>query len=293
MDADSLLRNADLAMYEAKSQGKGRTHIFSKDLLEAAARGLYLEQGLRRALSEDLIEVWYQPVVNVQTHSVTGMEALPRWSFEDNLIPPHEFIHIAERSGLISRVGRAILNKACANLATLRLKHPNLTCSVNVSVRQFIDTNLSEDVSAALQLHKLPTDALYIELTESMLADHAIDIAPTMKTLVAKGICFHLDDFGIGYSSLDRLRSLPFDALKIDRSFVLQLRNGDDVMVRNIIRLSQELGMKVIGEGIENDKECRRLLELGCEHMQGFLFANPMPLDQLYLWLDKYKNSAS
>jgi diguanylate cyclase (GGDEF)-like protein len=282
---EEMLRNADLAMYEAKRLGKMRVAVFDDSLLAATARRMRLEQALRGALDDMALDVWFQPIVDHASGRVAGMEALVRWPLEGRYIPPDEFIGIAESTGLITQLGAFVLERACAALQNLRGEYPSLSCNVNLSVRQFVDTDLLRDVHAALQAYQLPPSALHLELTESMVAEHEADILPTMQALVASGLHFHLDDFGTGYSSLDRLRTLPIGTLKIDRRFVTPLREGDDVMARNIIHLAQELGMAIIAEGVETVDECERLLALGCTQMQGYLFARPMPLPRLRDWL--------
>jgi diguanylate cyclase (GGDEF)-like protein len=280
-----VLRNADLAMYEAKRLGKKRVAIFASDLLEAADRRLHIEQSLRASLEAMALEVWFQPIIDGRTASVVGMEALARWSIDGTYIAPDEFIAIAENSGMITKLGDFVLERSCTALQGLRGEYPDLSCNVNISVRQFSDTNLLRDVHACLAAHGLPACALHLELTESMVAEHETDLLPLMQALVRSGVHFHLDDFGTGYSSLDRLRTLPINTLKIDRCFVTPLNTGDEVMARNIINLAQELGLNIIAEGVETAEECARLLALGCTQMQGYLFARPMPLNKLVDWL--------
>lgn len=282
---EEVLRNADLAMYEAKRLGKMRVAVFDSSLLEVTSRRLRLEQALRGALDDVALEVWFQPIIDHLGGRVAGMEALVRWPVAGRYIPPDEFIGIAESTGMITKLGAFVLDRACAALQSLRGEYPNLSCNVNLSVRQFVDTDLLRDVHACLRTYDLPPSALHLELTESMVAEHEADILPTMQALVASGLHFHLDDFGTGYSSLDRLRALPIDTLKIDRSFVTPLREGDDVMARNIINLGHELGLAIIAEGVETEEECARLLALGCTQMQGYLFAKPMPFTRLCDWL--------
>jgi diguanylate cyclase (GGDEF)-like protein len=290
---DDMLRNADLAMYEAKRLGKKRVVMFDEVLLDVAARHLRLEQALHSVLDSDALEVWFQPIVDGRTHNVLGMEALARWSLEGIYIPPDEFIRIAESNGMITRIGSHVLDRACSALKILQVEYPQLSCNVNLSVRQFVDVDLANEIKICLQKHALSPSALHLELTESMVAEHEKDILPTMKTLVDSGLKFHLDDFGTGYSSLERLRKLPIDTLKIDRNFVAPLNEGDDVMVRSIIRLGQELGMSIIAEGVETEKELNTLLALGCERMQGYKFARPMTFTALCDWLAEQKRHTS
>ncbi|MDQ1363877.1 MAG: hypothetical protein QG652_1739, partial [Pseudomonadota bacterium] len=286
-----LLRNADLAMYEAKRLGKKRAVMFDNALLDVAARRLRLEQALHSALEDGALDVWFQPIVDCRDNTVTGMEALLRWSLDGGYIPPDEFISIAETNGLIVQFGKFVLSHACAALKTLQPEYPELSCNINLSVRQFADIGLQQDIHASLQKYGLSPNLLHLELTESLVAEHEIEILPMMLALVHSGLKFHLDDFGTGYSSLERLRKLPIDTLKIDRSFVTPLREGDDVMVRSMIRLGQELGMSIIAEGVETEEELNRLRTLGCTQMQGYLFARPMPFADLSDWLARWKQS--
>ena len=291
LSVDENIRNADLAMFEAKRTGKGRYAVFNDNLLNQVARRNHLEQILRLALDNRELEVWFQPIVTPHDGAVVSMEALSRWKHDGNFIPPDEFIAIAENCGLINQLGYNVLDSACAALALLRVTYPELSASVNVSALQFVDGSLVNTINEILSSHNLPASALHLELTESAVANYEQDIFPVMQTLVGQGIHFYLDDFGTGYSSLDRLRELPFNTLKIDRSFVTPLRNGDDVMVRNIIRMSQDLGMNVVAEGVETEEELRHLLLLGCTQIQGYLFAKPMPLSSLLNWFAEHNDS--
>lgn len=284
-EAEEVLRNADLAMYEAKRRGKQRSVIFDDTLLTLASRRLRLEQALQNALKENALDVWFQPIMDAVENRMVGMEALLRWSLEGSFIPPDEFIKIAENNGLITQMGRFVLERTCMALKALLPVYPHLTCSINISLRQFTDVDLNEEIMACLREYNLPASALHLELTESMVAQNECNIVPVMRNLVNQGIEFHLDDFGTGYSSLDRLRKLPLHTLKIDRSFVTPLREGDDVMVRSIIRLAQELGMNIIAEGVEEQSELDHLLKLGCVYIQGYYFARPMPFLRLLEWL--------
>ena len=292
LSKEDVVRNADLAMYEAKRLGKGRVKVFDIRLLDKASRYLQLEQALKRTLDNQQLEVWYQPIIAQDSGDIVGMEALSRWPFGESYIPPLEFIPIAENTGMIAQLGRFVLDQVGATLKDLRSNYPNLQCSINLSVRQFNDTDLVVEISDCLSKYKLPADALKLELTESMIVEHERDILPTMLKLVEMGCSFYLDDFGTGHSSLDRLRRLPFEVLKIDRSFVTPLNDGDDVMARNIINIGQELGMGLIAEGVETEEEHSRLLALGCKQFQGYYFAKPMHLNDLRAWLSAYEKPA-
>ena len=288
MKHEDIIRNADLAMYEAKRRGKSQVVTFNNGLLSKASRHLQLEQALKQALDNRLLEVWFQPIVE-HCGDVVGMEALSRWSLDKYYVSPDEFIPIAESAGLITELGRFVLDYVCAALDELRVDHPNLQCSVNLSVRQFQDKSLVSGINACLRKYNLPAEAIKLELTESIIAEYETEILPTMQELVNMGYKFYLDDFGTGYSSLDRLRKLPFDVLKIDRSFVTQLGKGDDIIARNIINIGFQLGMGLIAEGVETEEELSRLVALGCKQFQGYYFAKPMPLADLRDWLASRK----
>lgn len=286
--AEDLLRNADLAMYESKRLGKKRAFFYEDTLLKNANRRLYLEHALLYAIKAEALEVWFQPTVNKKTNQVVGMEALVRWRINSEYIRPDEFIAVAESTGMITRLGNFVLDRACATVKMLQIDYPDLTCSVNLSMRQFSDSNLVEIVSDCLRLHDLQPSALHLELTESMVAEHEHVLLPTMKSLVAKGVQFHLDDFGVGYSSLKRLRELPIHTLKIDRSFVTPLQHGDKTMARMIIHMAHEFGMEIIAEGVETQGEADHLIAMGCDVIQGYLYARPMQVDELSEWLAQH-----
>ena len=292
LSKEDVVRNADLAMYEAKRRGKARVAIFDAQLLDKASRYLQLEQALKRALDSQQLEVWYQPIIAPDSGDIVGMEALSRWPLGESYISPVEFISIAENTGMIAQLGRFVLDQVGATLKDLRSKYPNLQCSINLSVRQFYDTNLVVEISDCLSKYKLPANALKFELTESMVVEHESNILPTMLKLVEMGCSFYLDDFGTGHSSLDRLQRFPFAVLKIDRSFVTPLNNGDDVMARNIINIGRELGMELVAEGVETEEELSRLLALGCKNIQGYYLAKPMHLNDLRAWTSAHEKTA-
>lgn len=286
MSAHDWQRRADLALRDAKREGMNRLAVFRDTLQSDAARELRLAQALRTAIAEGDLEVFFQPVVDGSNGKVLGLEALSRWTFESEPVPPLEFIGIAEQTGQIAALGRRVLEAACACLVRLRQRHPALRCSVNLSVGQFTDGDIEADVVAAAATAGLPLAALRLEITESLVAQHEAGIVPAMRRLVERGAEFCLDDFGTGFSSLDRLRQLPIKALKIDRSFVIPLGHGDDVMVRHIVDLSRDLGLDTVAEGVEREEERSRLCAIGCNAMQGFLLARPMPERELTAWLE-------
>ena len=281
----ALLRNADLAMYQAKQEGRDGCAVFNENLKVEAQRRNRLEQALRQAMAGDGIQVVFQPVVDVTTQRVVGMEALARWSLDGEAVSPVEFIPIAEEAGLIGRLGMQVLDRSCAMVARLRRQGRYVPCSVNLSLRQFQEFNLAEDVPRVVFSHGLPASAIRLEVTEGQLETSPESLVQTMHTLKALGFEFLLDDFGTGHSSLYRLQSLPFHTLKIDRSFVLPLDRGDDVMVRTVTDLARELQVDMVAEGVENQTQLQALVRLGITRVQGFVVARPMSDSALVHWL--------
>lgn len=289
-NAKDWLRNADLAMYQAKQKGGNGWYAFDEALQADAQRYSRLSQALRRALEDNTVQVVYQPVVDVATDRVTSMEALMRWSLDGEAIAPSEFIPIAEETGLITSLGRQVLDKSCALLARLRAQGHDLTCSVNLSMRQFAEPDLIDDVVRTVAAYRLPATAIRLEITESLVAhaEHVIDAV--MSDLHERGFRFMLDDFGTGQSSLHRLQALPFHTIKIDRSFVIPLRRGDQIMVRTVVELAKALKMQVVAEGVEQPEELAQLLSLGVTQIQGYLIARPMSERALMVWLHERRN---
>ncbi|WP_460505596.1 putative bifunctional diguanylate cyclase/phosphodiesterase [Hydrogenophaga soli] len=280
-----LLRNADLAMYQAKQQGRDSCATFNDALKTEAQRRNRLEQALKQAVVEDGIQVVYQPVVDMVAQRVVSIEALARWSLDGEAVSPAEFIPIAEESGLIGKLGMQVLDKACGMVARLRRRGVDLPCSVNLSLRQFLEFNLVEDIPRVLASHGLPHSAVRLEITESLVAHSDAELALAMTELHRQGFEFMLDDFGTGHSSLYRLQALPFQTLKIDRSFVVPLDRGDDVMVRTVKDLAEQLNLQVVAEGVETQVELDHLLRLGVHRIQGFWVARPMSDPALLHWL--------
>ncbi len=289
-NAKDWLRNADLAMYQAKQKGGNSWYAFDEALQADAQRYSRLSQALRRALEDNTVQVVFQPVVDVATDRVTSMEALMRWSLDGEAIPPDEFIPIAEETGLITSLGWQVLDKSCALLARLRAQGHDLTCSVNLSMRQFSEPDLIDTVVRTVAAHGLPATAIRLEITESMVAnaEHVID--EVMRDLHGRGFRFMLDDFGTGQSSLHRLQALPFHTIKIDRSFVIPLQRGDQIMVRTVVDLAKALNMQVVAEGVEQPEELAQLLSLGVSQIQGYLTARPMSERALTVWLNERRS---
>jgi diguanylate cyclase (GGDEF)-like protein/PAS domain S-box-containing protein len=289
---EDLLRNADTAMYQAKANGKGRSEFFNEAMRERVISRFETETGLRKAIDAQQLVVHYQPIVSGIDHSICAFEALVRWNHpERGLIQPAEFIPIAEESDLIILIGRWVLQESCRQMAEWHKRFPSLhplIVNVNVSSRQLTDSRLVEDVELALAESGLNPKFLALEITESSIMGNAEQTLVSLDRLKAMNVRLEIDDFGTGYSSLSYLQRLPFDTLKIDRSFIRELSTGSDSVdiVRAILEMAHSLRLKVIAEGVETVEQQRQLLELGCNYLQGFLFSKPIDseaVEWLYL----------
>ncbi len=285
-DQDSLLRNADLAMYASKAAGKGRHSFFQDVMLANVQERMVLEQQLRECLRLDELEVWFQPIMDLRTNEVAMFEALARWPLAGGgYCPPDRFIPVAEESGLIHPLGAEVARKVAAAMPALRALNPEHVVNINLAPKQLMSKSLVQQMCALFDGAGVPRTCIHFELTESALASDANYATAQLNALADAGFHLHLDDFGTGYSSLHRLRSMPFSTLKLDRSFVILMGNGDDRVARVIIALAQQLGMDVIAEGIETATQQTQLMALGCHLIQGYYYAKPMPIVQLLQWL--------
>jgi len=285
--SEALLRDADAAMYEAKARGRARHAMFDPTMHTRAVTRLAIETDLRRAIDNDQLELHYQPIMWLQGNKIVGVEALVRWRRPDGtLVPPGEFVPIAEETGLIRPMGRWVLHEACRQLARWRSDLPQaagLAMSVNISARQLQDASIVEDVESALRETGLDAGSLILELTESAVVETFEDALATLQRLRWMSVQLAMDDFGTGYSSLSSLSRLPLDILKIDQSFVARLDQDAEgrAVVYAIVSLATALGVRVTGEGIETASQLSTLVELGCNHGQGFLLGRPAPPDEL------------
>jgi diguanylate cyclase (GGDEF)-like protein len=274
--ADQLFGHADLALYEAKEQGRGRSVVFSARLGDRSRRRVDLELGLRRALDRGEMAVHWQPQVDIRHWRVAGAEALLRWQHPQlGAVGPSEFVAVAESCGLIEELGHWVLDQACRTAAT-RLQ--GLSVSVNVSAAQLRDERFAEHVRAALHAHQLDPSRLELEITESIFIDDAQGAIQRLQALRELGVRIGLDDFGTGYSSLAYLRRFPFDTLKIDRAFVseLLLRGDAQAIVRTITQLAGALGMRTVAEGVETEAQLAVVEQTGCNQVQGYLVSPPL-----------------
>jgi diguanylate cyclase (GGDEF)-like protein/PAS domain S-box-containing protein len=280
--AADLVRNADIAMYQAKRDGPAGYAIFDSSMRQRQVDRLIHQNELRHAIEHSMLDVAYQPIVDLRSGVIQGLEALVRWPSGWPFLAPLEFVSIAEEIGLIGQLGAHVMRTATTTLATWRqngLVGPQVHMSVNLSARQLDDPGLPEQIKAVLRSSGLPANVLRIELTESTLMTEPITPVGIVHQLADTGIGLHLDDFGTGYSSLSALHKVPVDALKIDRTFTASMEadaSGGDVIVRSTIALAHSLGLRVIAEGIETSAQLQRLQDLGCEYGQGYLFARPL-----------------
>jgi diguanylate cyclase (GGDEF)-like protein/PAS domain S-box-containing protein len=280
---EGLLRDADTAMYRAKSRGRARCEVFDPAMHTTALARLHLETDLRGAVERGEFELAYQPLVSLSDGRITGFEALARWRHPARgLLLPAEFIPVAEDTGLIVAIGRWVLMEACRQLREWNLRYgAALSVNVNLSPRQFVDGGLARDVAAALREAELSAGLLKLEITEGLLMGEAGHVAATLDELKALGVELCIDDFGTGYSSLSYLHRFPIDTLKIDRSFVARLSTDgqSEQIVQTILVLAQSLRMRAVAEGVETAEQADRLRSMGCEYAQGFRFSRPLPGD--------------
>ena len=294
--AEELLRNADTAMYRAKTNGKARYEFFNEGMRERIVTRFEVENGLRKAIEEQQFVVHYQPIVSLSDSHICGFEALVRWNHpQRGLVLPGEFIPVAEESETIVLLGRWVLREASRQMAEWQRSFPSLrplTISVNVATRQLSDSRLVEDVESALADSGLNPQSLALEVTESSIMGNAQQTLATLDRLKAMNVGLEIDDFGTGYSSLSYLQRLPFDTLKIDRSFVREMTAGKGSLdiVKAVVQLAHSLKLEVVAEGVETELQLCKLRELGCDYLQGYLFSRPVDAGAARRhWLEIYE----
>ena len=276
-EPDQLLRNSDMALYRAKSGGRGSYHFFEPEMDAQMQARHALEVDLRMAMAADEFELHYQPIVELVSGKYVGFEALARWRHpRHGIVQPDRFIPVAEEIGLIMPLGDWVINQACKDAT----KWPSeVTIAVNLSAVQFRSPTLVFSIASALAATGLEARRLVLEITETALLQHDQAVIEALHQIRSLGVRIAMDDFGTGYSSLSYLRSFPFDKIKIDRSFIQELgRQGDcAAIVRAVTRLGMSLEMVTIAEGVETEEQLEILRAEGCDQVQGFLFSRPIP----------------
>jgi diguanylate cyclase (GGDEF)-like protein len=288
---EQVLRDADIAMYQAKSRGNGNYEIFDTKMHANILDRLQLEADMRAVLDHKELILCYQPIIDLETHRLIGFEALVRWNHpKRGLIYPLEFIPLAEENGMINTIGDWILREACHELRVLQDRYPMrppLTMSINISGKQFGQLDLADRVADVIGETGVDAHTLALEITESMIMENVDTAVITMNRFRDMGIQIHLDDFGTGYSSLSYLHRFPINALKIDRSFInkLSVDGENKEVIMSIISLAKSLNFDVIAEGVEMDHQLLKIQELNCQYGQGFLFSEPMDQGAIDAWV--------
>lgn len=292
-DPENVLRDADTAMYRAKEGGKARYQVFDSSMHSHAVAVLQLENDLRRAIERNEFKNYYQPIIDLETDEVSGFEALVRWYHpERGLVPPDEFIGIAEETGLILEVGMMVLREACRQMCEWQssgMLKP-LTVAVNLSAKQFAQQNLVNQVKEILRETGLEPQCLKLEITETVVMENAEEARNMLSQLCSLGVQLSIDDFGTGYSSLSYLHRLPVTALKIDRSFIGRMgANGENCeVVKTINTLANNLGMSVVAEGVETEEQLLQLKAMGCGYAQGYIFSRPLMAEAAKLFVQEH-----
>jgi diguanylate cyclase (GGDEF)-like protein len=293
--ANDLLVNADMAMYEAKIRGKNNYQYFNQEMNEVHSYKYQLESDLRHAVQKNQMELYYQPQVNADNGSLTGFEALMRWNHpEKGMIKPNEFVPIAEETGLISPLGKWLINTACQHGKQLIASGlENITIGINISAIQLRENTFVDDVTNALKSSGLDPTSLEIELTESILMDDSELVIKKVNQLKSLGIHIAIDDFGTGFSSMSYLKSFPVSKLKIDKSFILGLPKSSEDMaiVRAIIAMAHGLNINVIAEGVERSDQVELLRHYDCDMFQGYYYAKPMAFNDVLKLNSLQKNT--
>jgi len=284
-DAPTLTKSADMAMYLAKEDGKNSFRFSSGEVKSQSIERLTLESALRRATERNQFSLHYQPKVDIASGQITGVEALLRWNHPDfGMVPPMQFIPLAEETGLIVPIGRWVLQEACAqNMAWQRRGLLPVTMAVNLSPRQFADPHLLNDIDLALFSSGMSPVLLQLEVTESMVMRNVARAVRVLDAIQSRGIRLAIDDFGTGYSSMSLMKQFPIDTIKIDRSFVRDLPQDteDCAIAEAIIGMGKALGMTIVAEGVETSDQEAFLRAHACDEMQGFLFSKPVTAQEM------------
>lgn len=291
LDAETLVKHSDIAMYVGKNEGKGQYRFFDPSLSSTLNSRARLKQNMLEALEADQFVLHYQPRVDAHSGELLSMEALVRWRHPTlGMVAPGEFIPLAEATGLIVRIGEAVIDKACAQLAAWREAGVALVpVSINVSPKQFLRGGVQRQLSAALLRHRVPASLIEVEITESAMMGDQDDILAELAALRALGVKLHVDDFGTGYSSLSQLQRLKMDVLKVDRAFTTELANSKEgkVFFQAIVSMAHALGMSVVAEGVETAEQLAILRNLDCNEVQGYYIARPVPAGEMAVMMER------
>lgn len=300
VDASSILKNADTAMYSSKEAGRNQFNFFSQEMNASTERRLLLENKLRQAINDNLFTIYFQPKWNAHSGEMVGVEALVRWfDEEEGFISPEEFIPLAEDCGLVSSIDDWVCKNACLQIQSLFPQgEPTIGLSVNLSPSQVIHKDIYKRISSILTETGFPGHCLELEITETMLSAEIEQLHDDLELLRPLGVEVSIDDFGTGYSSLSRLKQLPINTLKIDRSFINDIGedSSDEVIIRTIIDMAHNLNLRVVAEGIETEEQHNFVRHHNCDMVQGYLFSRPVPLDELARLLDestRYQSAGS
>ncbi|HRH72827.1 MAG TPA: bifunctional diguanylate cyclase/phosphodiesterase, partial [Zoogloea sp.] len=289
--ADDLIQHASVAMHQVKGSGGNAFSFFSPDMHATYRARISLEKELHLALSRKELELHYQPLISLSRGAITGMEALVRWRHPvHGVVAPSRFIQMAEEAGIIHEITRWVLDTACAQFSSWRRRYPNLRLSTNLSARDFDHSDLDDIVSRVLARYGLPADSLEVEITERLLLEQDDKVSRRMQSLRELGIGIAIDDFGTGYSSLAYLRRCGVTRLKIDRSFVRNIKSTEDhPIVSAIAGIARGFDIRLAAEGVERDDQMNALETLGCDEMQGFLFSRPISAEDATRILQNFR----
>jgi EAL domain-containing protein (putative c-di-GMP-specific phosphodiesterase class I) len=283
-------------MYRAKEGGRNRYQFFTVGMQEQVKERVELEQDLRQAIERDEFMLYYQPIVDAKSGTLTSVESLLRWKHpKKGMISPDIFIPLAEEGGMIIPIGNFVIEEACRQLREWRDDGFDFTVSVNISYRQMSKEFSPWVVSSILKEHGVRGEWITLEITEGLLMDDSPEVMEWLNGFKNLGVRLSIDDFGTGYSSLSYIKRFPVDVLKIDRSFVSGLPDdaGDASLVDAILAMAQSLGLQVVAEGVETEQQSRFLQNLGCDRLQGFYYGKPMPAHELKVWLKEQSKAFS
>jgi EAL domain-containing protein (putative c-di-GMP-specific phosphodiesterase class I) len=287
-----LLKSGDVAMYHAKAKGRGNYQFFTEEMNQVVMKRQSMEADLRTALEREQFVLYYQPQLDLNSGNLTGVEALVRWQHPTRgLVPPAEFIPVAEEMGLIVQLGSWVLREACRQLKQWQGEGlTGIRMSVNLSALQFLDKDLAEHIQEILTETGLDADCLDLEVTESMSMSSPADTIAIMQVLAESGMTLSIDDFGTGYSSLAYLKLFPIHTLKIDRSFVkdIEIDTNDADICDVTVLLAHKMGLNVVAEGVETEAQLKFLLSIGCNRIQGFLISKPLVADMAKDFINNY-----